>query len=79
MTIFVALLNERVDVWRPVEAQRVSANLFRLAATEPPPDESWEFPPGAIVRCEWRALSDGEAWVAVSLADSGRLTLRDAD
>lgn len=63
-TIYVKLVNEGTDVWRPVDAKRVSDGLFRLVGTN---DESemWEFPSGSIVRVESRTLSSGSEVVAV--------------
>ncbi len=67
-TVYVELLGESVDVWRPVEAERVTEGAYRLMA---PPDydptlETWRFEPGSIVRCEDRPLSDGTFPVAVA-------------
>jgi hypothetical protein len=68
-TIYVALLGEGTDVWRPVEAEEHRDGLFRiLSENSKPDDERWEFPQGAIVRCERRSLSEGPALVAVSEA-----------
>jgi hypothetical protein len=78
--IYVRLLNEGVDVWRPVEAEPLPDGTFRLASSPPPPDEVWEFPPGATVRCERKSLGGGEARVAIALgATSERVTLLGAD
>ena len=62
-TIYVALLNEDVDVWRPVEAER-EGDFFRIIGAMPETEE-WSFRSGALVRCEARELSDGLALVAV--------------
>jgi hypothetical protein len=60
VTIFVALLDEGVDVWNPVQARPLSRELFRIVGVEADvSDESWQFPAGAIVRCEQRRLGDG--------------------
>jgi hypothetical protein len=67
-TIFVELLDEGVDVWRPVEATVVGDGTFRLPECVPA-EEVWKFPPGSLVRCEPRPLSDGEALVACELVD----------
>lgn len=67
-TIYVALMDEGVDVWRPVEAVSEGESIYRLADDAAPADEAWEFSPGSHVRCEWRELSDGVVLVAVSLA-----------
>jgi hypothetical protein len=67
-TVYVALRDEGVDVWRPVEAERISDSVYRLADGSIPDGEEWEFSPGSSVRCELRELSDGRALVAVSTA-----------
>lgn len=67
-TIYVALKDEGVDVWRPVEAVSEGERVYRLAGAAAPADETWEFPPGSRVRCEWRDLSEGRALVAVAPA-----------
>jgi hypothetical protein len=60
VTIFVALLNEGVDVWRPVQARPLSRGLFRIVGVEVDiSDETWQFPAGAIVRCEQKRFGDG--------------------
>lgn len=65
-TVYVELMDEGVDVWRPVEATVEADGTFRLP-DEAPDDEVWRFAPGSVVRCEPRALSEGEALVAVEL------------
>lgn len=65
--IFVALLDEGTDVWRPVQADVLPDGSFMIAQTDKPEDEIWEFEPGATVRCERRDLSGGSALVAVEL------------
>jgi hypothetical protein len=78
-TIYVALLDEGVDVWRPVEAEELRDSVYRIISENPnAEDERWEFPPRAIVRCEWRALSEGPCLVAVARAAvySARCTQR---
>ena len=67
--VFIALLDEGVDVWRPVEAFRLSTDTFRLVEDQPRDlNETWEFLPGEVVRCEPRDLSDGPALVAYARA-----------
>lgn len=67
-TVYVALRDEGVDVWRPVEAERISESVYRLANVSVPDAEEWEFSPGSTVQCELRELSDGQALVAVFAA-----------
>lgn len=66
-TIYVELLDEGVDVWRPVDAEPLGDGRYRLL---PPSDydpeiETWAFLPGTVVRREARRLSEGTVLVAV--------------
>jgi hypothetical protein len=64
VTVFVALLDEGVDVWRPVQARPLGRGLFRLVGVQADvSDERWQFPAGAIVRCEDRRFDDGTTGV----------------
>jgi hypothetical protein len=58
-TIFVALLDEGTDVWRPVQAELVEGSLYRIIGPAPE-DELWEFTPGSLVRCREKVFSGGE-------------------
>jgi hypothetical protein len=51
-TIYVRLMGEGTEVYRPVSAQLVSSSIFVLGGqdTYNPDDEEWEFLPGAKVR-----------------------------
>jgi len=56
--VFVALLDEGVECWRPVEAQHMVADQYLLSG--PIADgEVWEFRPGETVRCRERTFQDG--------------------
>lgn len=67
-TIYVPLLNEGTDVWRPVLAFRRSDDLFEIASkNDDPEDEVWGFGSGSLVRCESRQLAGGARLVAVEL------------
>ena len=55
-TVYVALLDEGVDVWRPVQAEHAGGDLYRLTG-EPPDDEVWAFAVGDVVRCQMRTLN----------------------
>ncbi len=61
----MALLNERVDVWRPVDAERED-DFYRIVGSVPE-NETWVFAPGSVVRCEQQHFSDGPALVAVEV------------
>jgi hypothetical protein len=56
--VYVALVGEAVDVWRPVAAEHVTGDAYRLCGPVPE-DEVWEFQPGEVVRCEERSFDDG--------------------
>src|SRR5580700_3532425 len=67
--VYVRLLDEGTDVWRPVRATALPDGTFRLL--EPngydPNAETWEFPPSAKVRCVTRKFTDGgEGLIAVA-------------
>ena len=48
-TIYVKLLDEGTDCWRPVKAMKVGEDLYQLNGAVPT-DEIWEFLPGTVVR-----------------------------
>ena len=56
--VYVALLDEAVECWRPVEAQHVEADEYVLSGSVPA-DELWEFQPGDTVRCREKTFQDG--------------------
>jgi len=62
--IYVALLDEGTDVWRPVEAAHVSADCYEIL-TAPASGERPQFSVGQIVRCEPKRLSGGICLVAI--------------
>jgi hypothetical protein len=68
--IFVRLLGEEVDVWRPVRARYVRRNTYRIVAQAYDAEvESWEFSPGDLVECELTIVQDGEILAAIRMAD----------
>jgi len=68
VTVYVRLLNEGTDVWRPVEAARLSETTFRLSEDPAPDDEEWTFQPGDIVVAEHRRGEREQPLVAVARA-----------
>lgn len=71
IVVYVRLLDEGTDVWRPVCATALPDGTFRLR--EPngydPSAETWEFPPTTKVRCVRRTFTEGdEGLVAVARA-----------
>jgi NAD(P)H-flavin reductase len=70
-TVFVSLLDEGVDVWRPVSAQHIRDDVYRIVGQPPDPgDEKWEFLPGQHVRCRLQQLSEGQFLVAYEAASA---------
>jgi hypothetical protein len=67
LVIFLPLLNEGTDVWRPVEAEPLGGGLYRVLG-DAPEDETWAHAPGSTVRCELKVFSDGTE----ALAATGR-------
>lgn len=68
-TIYVYLIDEGVDVWRPVQAVQLSEGLFRIDPDSEVPDtEQWQFQPGQTVRCRRRRFENGEGFEAFESA-----------
>jgi hypothetical protein len=65
--IYVRLLNEGTEVYRPTSATPLKENKYKIlpAPNYDPETEDWEFKPGSIVRGEKRKLSGGKVLVAV--------------
>lgn len=64
-TIYVYLLDEGVDVWRPVQARHIGTDRYQIVSVNiASGDELWQFNTGDTVRCKSRMLSDGEVLVA---------------
>jgi hypothetical protein len=72
--IYIYLLDEGTDVWRPTDAEVLSDGSYRVLPTPDydPEDEKWQFPPGSRVICEKRKLSEGNVLVAVRDAATKR-------
>jgi hypothetical protein len=59
-TIYVRLLDEAVDVWRPVTAEALGGERYRIISDNTDPeDEKWEFQTGDVVHCVEKELMDG--------------------
>jgi hypothetical protein len=58
--IYVALLNEGTEVWRPVQARALGGGEFEILGIVPA-GELWQFPPGTRVRCKEHHFADGIA------------------
>jgi hypothetical protein len=62
ITLYLKLRNEGTDVWRPVEAEPVAANLYRILS-HPVEHEDWPVTQNEIVECENQILSGEECLV----------------
>ncbi len=58
--IYMPLVAEGTDCWRPVRAVRVTEDVFEVI-DQIAPDESWKFAPSSRVRCRRRVFTSGEA------------------
>ena len=66
VTILVKLLDEAVDVWRPVDDEHFGGDKYRVLG-QIPETEAWEFQPGDVVHCRSRDFADsGTGLVAFS-------------
>jgi hypothetical protein len=63
LTIFVELVGEGTQCWRPVEAEQLSDSSFRIIGAKPE-DEIWRFNSGDVVRCKLHQFHDGSGLVA---------------
>ena len=65
--IFMPLLDEGTDVWRPVPAWKIDRDTYIVLRPEwyDADDENWEFPPGSTVVCETKTITDGTILAAV--------------
>jgi len=67
-TVYVELLDEGTKCWRPVSAERLSEDTYRIEDTVPE-GESWQFQPGEIVRCKERLFGDASGLAAFESAN----------
>lgn len=79
--IYVYLLDEGTDMWRPAQALRLNDGVYCLLWTPSydPEDERWEFVPGTVVRGQVRTLhgrgnAPHESLVAVAAVPLAELT-----
>ena len=65
VTIYVRLLDDGIDVWRPVAAKQLVGDNFQIEPNAAIPDgEQWQFQRGQQVRCRWRQFENGEGYEA---------------
>lgn len=65
--IYVRLMDEGTDVFRPTKAEPVGDNLYILLPTQgyDPADEKWEFPPYSKVGCKKEIINNKIEYVAI--------------
>jgi hypothetical protein len=67
--IYVALLDEGVDVWRPVEAEHLHDDVYLIVSQSYDREiERWQFEPGDCVRVRVVDSSDGRVLAACAKA-----------
>lgn len=68
-TIYIRLIGEGTEVFRPTEAEVLHDDLFKVLPTADynPDDECWEFVPGSVVRCVSKHFEGDEVLVAVAV------------
>jgi hypothetical protein len=72
--VHIYLLDEGVDVWRPVDAILVRESVYQISSEcAIPKTESWQFLPGDTVRCEEKRLSRGMCLAAMEKVDISNL------
>jgi len=52
--IYVKLLDEMVEVWRPILASYLGDNIYKIEEQKIPDYENWEFQPGDTVETKIR-------------------------
>ena len=61
--IYILLLDEGIDVWRPVEAEKLGENTYKIIEDDQKAFnnslEEWEFKMNDIVKCEYKTLTKG--------------------
>jgi hypothetical protein len=61
-TIYILLLNEDIDVWRPSNAVNVKENIYEILIDQSEyetDEEDWEFKPGEKFLCKTKIFSNG--------------------
>jgi hypothetical protein len=66
--IYMALPDEAVVVWRPVQAEKLRDHIYRILEQHYDREiERWEFEPGDVVECEYVEAFEGPILAAVRL------------
>ena len=67
--VYVLVLEEATNVFRPVPAIKIRRNIYKLEGFDiyNPSDETWEFKPGTIVLAEMKELEGEKVLVAIKM------------
>lgn len=69
-TIYVALLDEGLNVWRPVEARRLPDGAYLILEQGYDRDtETWQFEPGTVVTCRVTHRNGRQVMMATAKAE----------
>ncbi len=69
VTIYMPLLDEGTNVWRPVTAECLGQGTYRIIGPQPH-DEKWAFAPGTVVAGKPRRFANGvQGTVALTISD----------
>jgi hypothetical protein len=60
--IFVQLLEEGTEVWKPVKAEKLNDGLYTITSINNF-NEIWEFNSGQTVKCITKTFADGTSWL----------------
>lgn len=58
--IYIALQDEGTETWRPVSAEQVYNDVYRITSVRTDETEKWEFNTGDLVRCCERRFAGGD-------------------
>jgi hypothetical protein len=68
LVIHIPLLHEGTDCWRPIEAEHIGTDTYRILGSKPE-DEDWPVAAGDLVRRKHRRFVDGSEGLAVIISD----------
>lgn len=63
-TIYMPLVGEGTDCWRPVRAAQIDGDVFEVV-DKIPENESWAFAPFSRVRCRDKSFANGRVGLVV--------------
>jgi hypothetical protein len=63
-TIYMPLVGEGTECWRPVRAVQIGADIFEVTDNIPE-DQSWAFAPFSRVRCRDKVFANGQMGLVV--------------